>query len=136
MTFLSILQTENVVYLIGLYSFNTLYSTFVYSIIPLWLTSPFNEGGLNMEVDEVANIYLGIGIPLFLFQIIMYPLISKKMKQLNILKSGLFISIPVWIMIPLTGVIANGAMSFYVKAFLILTIFLRVCCGFFVSSSL
>jgi len=67
MTFVSILKTENVVFLIGLYSFNTLYSTFVYSIVPLWLISPFEEGGLDMDVNEVANIYLGIGIPVFLF---------------------------------------------------------------------
>jgi len=67
MSFTEILKHENVIALIALYTFNRMFATFVYSVIPLWMETPIAEGGLGMEVNESADTYIGIAIPEFFF---------------------------------------------------------------------
>jgi len=67
MGFMEILRHKNVIYLIALYSSNTLFSTFVYGTTPLWLEASRKDGGLAMPITMVANTFLGIGIPQFFF---------------------------------------------------------------------
>ena len=60
---MEILRHENVLYLIALYSSNTLFSTFVYGTTPLWLEAERSVGGIDMPITSVAITFLGIGIP-------------------------------------------------------------------------
>ena len=79
MGFITILKQRNVLQLIGLYASNTLFSQFIYSTTPFWLEQSTDKGGLGLTVETVANTFLGIGLPMFFFQIWAYPCISKKL---------------------------------------------------------
>ncbi len=75
--FKAIAEIPNVKVLIILNTINIFFTVFIWTISPLWMTSPQVDGGLGLELSTLSIIYLSIVIPKFFLEVIIYPILSN-----------------------------------------------------------
>lgn len=132
--FKAIAEIPNVKVLIALNTINIFFTVFIWTISPLWMTTSLTSGGLGLEMSTISIIYFSIAIPKFFLEVIIYPILSNSYSQQSILRAGLWLSMPIWVLMALTTMFnfTNTGISIY----LIVLFTLRIFFGFLSSSAL
>ena len=95
---------QNPTILRGILAFSTtmFFESIFTETLPLWLCVPYEKGGLEQDAEQIGNMMGLLGIPQFLLQVAVYPLLSKAFGDMTTLVGSALATIPIFFLIPLT----------------------------------
>jgi MFS family permease len=105
-----ILAIPNVAKIITIFSANTFYAAVLMSLIPFWIASKYEDGGLDFKYHDISDIFLYLMLPQIILQIFLYPAIQKKRGDFWLLTRGHFAHLPLFFMLPYAHSFGRGAL--------------------------
>ncbi|KAJ7523063.1 hypothetical protein O6H91_18G036000 [Diphasiastrum complanatum] len=97
---------------------NVLLTTFCYSmtglifiitdeLFPIFGAASTNVGGLGFSSFTLGLILGEGGVVLFLYTLLLYPIVARNICTLNYFRYGLVLSVPLWILFPLSTILSG-----------------------------
>ncbi|KAJ3095020.1 hypothetical protein HDU97_007351 [Phlyctochytrium planicorne] len=69
-------------------------------VFSLWAKEPFRRGGLNFTTSDIGIVFSAGGAVLFGYQLLIYPVLERKMGSLKTFRWGIILCIPVFLLLP------------------------------------
>eukprot|EP00752_Nemacystus_decipiens_P011400 g10125.t2 len=91
-------RVRAILFVYGVYSFASIGYGEVY---PLWALSTVASGGLDWTTKQIGQVLSLCGVGMLVFQLLVYPSLSKRMGVTVTQRSGCLLSIPVYLAFPL-----------------------------------
>jgi MFS family permease len=104
-----ILGLPNVAKIICIFATNTFYASVLVALIPFWIASKYEDGGLDFKYHDISDIFLYLMLPQIALQIFLYPLIQKRRGDFWLLTRGHFAHIPMFFLLPFAHSLGKGA---------------------------
>lgn len=104
----NILKIPNVVRIISIFSVNTFYASVLVALIPFWVASKYEDGGLDFKYHDISDIFIYLMFPQIMLQIFLYPLLQKSRGDFWLLTCGHFAHIPLFLMLPFAHNFGKG----------------------------
>ncbi|KAJ7523035.1 hypothetical protein O6H91_18G035400 [Diphasiastrum complanatum] len=97
---------------------NVLLSSFCYSMIglifiitdelfPIFGAASTSVGGLGLSSSALGLILGEGGVVLFLYTLLLYPIVARNIGPLNCFRYGVILSVPLWILFPLSTILPS-----------------------------
>ena len=94
---------QNPTILRGILAFSTtmFFESIFTETLPLWLCVPYAKGGLEQDAEQIGNMMGLFGIPQFLLQVAVYPILSNAFGDVTTLVGSALATIPIFLLLPL-----------------------------------
>lgn len=106
-----ILAIPNVAKIIAIFSVNTFYASVLVALIPFWIASKYEDGGLDFKYHDISDIFLYLMLPQIILQIFLYPIIQKRRGDFWLLTRGHLAHIPMFFLLPYCHLFGKKAMA-------------------------
>jgi len=104
-----ILALPNVAKVIAIFSVNTFYASVLVALIPFWIASKYEDGGLDFKYHDISDIFLYLMLPQIVLQIFLYPLIQRRRGDFWLLTRGHLAHIPMFFLLPYAHTFGKGS---------------------------
>jgi MFS family permease len=103
------IYTPNMLKLILIFSFNTFSAAVFVGLIPFWIASKYQDGGLNFQYNDISDIFLYLTPFQLILQLFLYPLIQKKRGDYWLITYGHYAQIPLYFFLPFAHNFGEGS---------------------------
>lgn len=121
---LDILKLPNVLRIIIIFSTNTFYAAVLVSLIPFWIASNYEDGGLGFKHHDISDIFIYLTLPQLVLQIILYPIVQKRRGDFWLITRGHCAHIPLFFFLPFAHVFGKNSFTIQ-KAWITFWLFIR-----------
>jgi hypothetical protein len=77
-------------------------------VLSLWARMPSTQGGLSFSTSDLGLVFSIGGLSLFIYQLFLYAPIERALGPLRAFRWGLYVSVPVFLVLPHASMIADS----------------------------
>lgn len=119
-----ILALPNVCKIISIFSANTFYAAVLTALIPFWIASKYEDGGLDFQYHDISDIFVYLMIPQIVLQVFLYPMIQKKRGDFWLLTRGHYAHLPLFFLLPFAHIFGKRSFT-HQKMWITFWLFIR-----------
>jgi MFS family permease len=106
---LDVLSLPNVFKIICIFSANTFYASVLVALIPFWIASKYEDGGLDFQYHDISDIFVYLMFPQIILQLFLYPLIQKRRGDFWLITRGHYAHLPLFFLLPFAHSFGKGS---------------------------
>lgn len=95
-----LLRNRVVVRIISAYAVWSLVMIMLDEVVPLWARLKLEDGGLDMDEQDIGSILAMMGVCLMVYQILLFPMMARRFGPLNLFRYCALMQAPVAFSVP------------------------------------
>jgi MFS family permease len=108
---MEILSVPNVPRIIAIFSTNTFYTSVLVGLIPFWVASRYEDGGLDFQYRDIADVFVYLTLPQLILQTLLYPMIQKRRGDFWLITRGHYAYLPLFFFLPFAHTFGKNAFT-------------------------